>query len=116
VGCHAILLLKALISVCSLRKNALCSWGANVLKHRYEAGDRGWTGHRAEHTYRLRQTSTGLTPSPQSDKRHKSLLSFVLELREDLVPLLLVLLPNRCLLLTEFHRLTLTGRLCLGFR
>jgi hypothetical protein len=90
--------------------------GANVLKHRYEAGDRGWTGRRAEHTSRLRQTATVLTPSPPSDKRHKSLLAFVLELREDLVPLLLVLLPNHCLLLPEFLRLTLTGHLCLGFR
>ena len=115
MGCHALLLLKARIDVFSLRQNALCSWGANVLKHHNEAGDRGWTGSRAEHTSKVRQTSTVLTPSPQSDKRHKLLLSFVLELREDLVPLRLVLLPNRCLLLTEFHRLTLTGRLCLGF-
>ena len=46
---------------------------------------------------------------------NKSLISFVLEPREDIVPLRLVLPPNLCLLLTEFHRLTLTCRLGLGF-
>ena len=74
-----------------------------------------WTGNRAEHTYRLRQIYTVLTQSTQRDKSNTSLISFVLELREDIVPLLLVFLPNLCLLLTEFHRLTLTCRFCLGF-
>ena len=73
-----------------------------------------WTGNRAEHTSRLRQTSTVLTPSTQRDQSNTSRLAFVLELREDIVPLLLVLLPNRCLLLTELHRLTLPCRLCIG--
>jgi hypothetical protein len=89
--------------------------GSTFRKHSYEAVDRVWTGHRAEHTSRLRQTYTVLTQSTPSDKRNKSLLSFVLELREDIVPLLLVFLPNRCLLLTEFHRLPLTCSLCMGF-
>ena len=89
--------------------------GSNLHKNSYEAVDRVWTGNRAEHTYRLRQTYTVLTQSTQSNKSNKSLISFVLELREDIVPLLLVFLPNLCLLLTEFHRLTLTCRLCLGF-
>src|SRR5215470_17271 len=107
MGCHALVLLTALIDVFAQRQNTLCSWGANVLQHRDEAGDRGWTGHRAEPTSRRRPTSTVLTPSPPSDTRPKSLRAFVLALREDLVPLLLVLLPNRCLLLPEFLRLTL---------
>ena len=81
----------------------------------YEAVDRVWTWNRAEHTSRLRQIYTVLTQSTHRDKSNKSLLSFVLELREDIVPLLLVFLPNLCLLLTEFHRLTLTCSLCMGF-
>jgi len=48
-------------------------------------------------------------------QRHELPLSFVLELREDIIALFLVLLPNLCLLRTELRRLTLTGSLCLGF-
>jgi len=49
-------MLKALVYVYSLRKNAIGSWGSNLCKHSYEAGDRVWTGHRAKPTYRLRWT------------------------------------------------------------
>ena len=56
-----------------------------------------------------------LTQATRSDKSNTSLTSFVFELREDIVPLLLVLLPNLCLLLTELHRLTRTCRLGIGF-
>jgi hypothetical protein len=88
--------------------------GSNLRKNSYEAVDRVWTGNRAEHTSRLRQTYPVLIQSTQRDKSNTSRLSFVLALREDIVPLLLVLLPNLCLLLTELHRLTLPCRLCLG--
>ena len=63
---------------------------------------------------RLRQTSTVLLQSTQRDQSNMSRRSFVLARREDIVSLRLVLLPNLCLLLTELHRLTRTGSLCLG--
>jgi hypothetical protein len=88
--------------------------GSNLLKNSYEAVDRVWTGNRTEHISRLRQTYPVLTQSTQRDKSNTSLIAFVLELREDIVPLLLVFLPNLCLLLTELHRLTLPCRLGLG--
>jgi hypothetical protein len=46
---------------------------------------------------------------------HALPLAFVLELREDIIALCLVFLPNLCLLRTELRRFTLTGSLCLGF-
>ena len=66
---------------------------------------------------RLRQTSTVLLQSTQRDQSNTSRRSFVLARhpREDIVSLRLVLLPNLGLLLTELHRLTRTGSLCLGF-